>query len=283
MQRIFIGHFMSQNNPLQKYFRQPKIFISLPSKGLYYEPGTLLGDYNAVPIYAMNGMDEIILKTPDALFSGSATARVIESCCPYIKDAQKVPAIDVDALIVAIRIATYGDKLTIDRICKECGTDNTYEIPLQPVVDRMNTLKFQNLININNELQLKLRPLNYFEMSHYSIENFKLQKTLIQVDELPDEQKQEQINQIFQDLADLQLDLFLTMIESVTTPEQTVSDKSLITEWLKNSEKDVFDQIKTKIETNRKDWEIPDQTVNCVSCNTNDTVSIILDQSSFFA
>ena len=28
-------------NPLMKHFRQPKLFIDLPSKGLFYAPGSL--------------------------------------------------------------------------------------------------------------------------------------------------------------------------------------------------------------------------------------------------
>ena len=80
---------MTVYNPLQKYFRQPKIFIKLPSKGLYYDREVLNGDHNNVPIFAMTGMDEIIYKTPDALYSGEATIKVIESCCPYITNAQK--------------------------------------------------------------------------------------------------------------------------------------------------------------------------------------------------
>ena len=274
---------MSQNNPLQKYYRQPKIFISLPSKGLYYKPGTLLGDYNNVPIYAMTGMDEIILKTPDALFSGTATAKVIESCCPYISDAKEIPAIDVDTLIVAIRIATYGETLGVDKTCKNCGAENSFEIPLQPIMDRMNANKFHNTVQINDEITIKLNPLTYFQMSHYSIENYKLQKTLNQIDDLPEDQTQEQINSIFSDLAELQLDLFTTMIESISVPDGTVTDKALISEFLQNSDKITFEKIKELIETNRSNWSIPDQTLSCSSCNTQESFPIVLDQSSFFA
>lgn len=273
---------MSQSNPLQKYYRQPKIYISLPSKGLYYEPGILLGDYNHVPIYAMTGMDEIILKTPDALFSGAATAKVIESCCPYIKDANKIPAIDIDALIVAIRIATYGEKLIVDKLCKECGADNTYEIPLNSILDKLNMSKFQNIITVSDDIQIKLIPLTYSQLTHYSIENFKLQKTLSQVDSLPDQEQQSIINQIFIDLADLQLDLFTSMIEAVVVPGQSVTDKSMIQDWLKNSDKTVFENIKELIDNNRSEWTIPDQKLNCASCNAINELPIVLDQSSFF-
>ena len=67
-------------NPLQKFFRQPKIYISLPSKGIFNKLGSIQGDFSNLPVYGMTGMDEILMKTPDALLSGETTARIFESC-----------------------------------------------------------------------------------------------------------------------------------------------------------------------------------------------------------
>jgi hypothetical protein len=69
-------------NPLQQYFRQPKIFINLPSQGIYSKEGSIQGEVNNMPVYGMTGMDEIIVKTPDALLSGESTVKVVQSCCP---------------------------------------------------------------------------------------------------------------------------------------------------------------------------------------------------------
>ena len=74
------------NNPLQQYFRQPKVFITLPSHGVYNKPGTITGSFENMPIFGMTGMDEILLKTPDALLTGESTVKVIQSCCPNIVD-----------------------------------------------------------------------------------------------------------------------------------------------------------------------------------------------------
>ena len=171
---------MSQSNPLQKFFRQAKVYITLPSKGLYYEPGALIGDYNNVPVFAMSGMDEIIMKTPDALFTGEATAKVIESCCPYIKNAKTMPSIDIDALLIAIRIATFGDIMSVSHRCPHCEAENDYDIELSKLLDYFNSLKFVNTITVSSALTIRIRPLQYEEMSYFSIENFKLQKTLFQ-------------------------------------------------------------------------------------------------------
>ena len=77
-------------NPLQQYYRQPKVFIPLPSGGIYNKLGTLSGDVSHMPIYSMTGMDEIIVKTPDALLSGKSTVSIIESCCPTVKNGWEV-------------------------------------------------------------------------------------------------------------------------------------------------------------------------------------------------
>ena len=101
---------VAQSNPLQKYFRQPKLYISLPSKGAFYPIGALeMPENKEVPVYAMTAKDELVFKTPDALLNGQATVEVIKSCIPAIKDPWNIPSIDLDTILVAIRMATYGE------------------------------------------------------------------------------------------------------------------------------------------------------------------------------
>jgi hypothetical protein len=274
---------MSQSNPLQKYFRQPKVFISLPSKGLYYEPGVLVGDYSNVPVFAMSGMDEIIMKTPDALFTGESTAKVIESCCPYIKNAKLMPGIDIDAILIAIRIATFGDKMGVTQICPNCESENDYDVELGKLLDYFNNLKFINTIPVNESLTIRIRPLQYEEMNYFSIENFKLQKTLYQSADLKEEDKQKTIDQIYKDLSELQLQLFLTAIENVQVDGQTVTEKSHIEEWMRNADRETYKLVKTKLEENKEAWNIPSTPVKCANCGTENTVTVTLDQANFFA
>jgi hypothetical protein len=271
------------NNPLQKYFRQPKLFISLPSKGLFYKPDSIDGDYSNVPIFAMTGMDEIIMKTPDALFSGEATVKLIESCCPYIKDAKKVPSLDIDAILVAIRIATFGQTMTVSSSCKNCGTENDFEIDLSNVLDHYSDKVYENQLTLD-DLVITMRPLDYEEMSKFNIENFKLQKMLSQLNQegLTEEEKQKHLDNIYNKLAEIQLEVFLTSIESVQTPDATVTEKEFIKEWLANSNKEVYQQVKDRLEKNKESWSMPKHAVKCVECGTEDLIEVALDQSSFF-
>lgn len=75
-----------EQNPLKKYFRQPKVYVTLPSKGEYWPDGTIeIPESGEFPIYAMTAKDELAMKTPDALLNGQATVDVIQSCVPNIK------------------------------------------------------------------------------------------------------------------------------------------------------------------------------------------------------
>jgi hypothetical protein len=271
------------NNPLQKFFRQPKIYISLPSKGRYYEQGTLIGDYTKVPILAMTGIDEILLKTPDALFNGESTIKIIESCCPYIKDASNIPVIDIDTILAGIKIATFGNTATVSKTCNNCGTENDYDLPLNEIIDYFTSLKFNSVITLDNKLEISIRPLKYSEMSYFSMENFKLQKTLNQAAEMDDEGKKAKINEIYIRLSELQLELLTMTVESVMVDNVLVTEKEYIVEWLSNVERSTFSSIKKKIEENKEIWEIPATPVKCTECGTENKVQLSLDQSSFFA
>jgi hypothetical protein len=270
------------NNPLQKYFRQPKLFITLPSRGLYYPTGAFQGDYNSVPIFAMTGMDEIIMKTPDALFNGESTLRVIESCCPYVKAAKHIPSIDVDTFLLAIKLATYGEKITVSHTCTSCSNENHYEFDLRTFIDYFSELKFVNHLDIDENLSIKIKPLTYEQISYFNLENFKLQKTLSQVSTLDEDKKIQIIDQVFADLSELQLTLFLTSIESIHAEGHIVTDENFILDYLKNVDREIFNKIKEKLEENKSIWNLPLQSVSCGSCRATNKVDMVLDQSNFF-
>jgi len=268
-------------NPLQQYFRQPKLFISLPSKGMFYKEGTLQGDYNNVPIFAMTGMDEIIMKTPDALFSSEATIKLIESCCPFIKDAKNIPSLDIDAFLVAIRAATFGEDMTIAHTCKNCNSENEYTVKLNNIIDYYQTKSYDPIITMG-DLTINIKPLTYDEMSKVNIENFKLQRILNQLNSIPETDRQDHLDNIYQELAKIQLSVLVNSIESIQTPTATVTEKDYIKEWLTNSIRENYKLIKNKLEENKDQWKMPTFPITCTECGTADNIEVAMDQSNFF-
>ena len=270
-------------NPLQKYFRQPKVFIKLPSGGVFNAPGSFDGDPTSVPVFAMTGMDEIIVKTPDALLSGESTVAIIQSCCPNVKDAWEISNLDVDVLLVAIRIATYGNMMGVSHNCPACQAENDYEIDLNTLMEHYNGRKFNSIINFDN-LRIKMRPLSYRNLSKFSLKNFELQRKMNQVGMIDDPAEQQKfIAEMYKELSTLQSDIFIESIDSVEVDNQLVTEKEFIREWITNAEKAVYDAIRGQNEANKKDWAAPLNEVTCTECGNVDRVGIDLDQASFFA
>lgn len=270
-------------NPLQQFYRQPKIYVPLPSKGIYNKLGSISGDPTHLSVYSMTGMDEILMKTPDALLSGESTAKLFESCCPGIKDGWEVTTLDTDLLLTAIRIATFGNVLELTHNCPKCGTQNEYDADLGTVVDHFSNCKFNNTLETSG-LIIKLQPLTYRQSTNFSLENFKLQQRLAGANLDTDEHKQI-VKQLFLELGKLQTDIFSASIESIDTGTVVVTEQQFIREWIENCDRDIINVIRIRFNENKDVWKIPDIKVVCSnqSCGHQSELSIDLDQTTFFA
>ena len=278
---IYLETNMSQN-PLQQYFRQPKIYVGLPSQGAYSKPGTLEGDVSNMPIYGMTGLDEILIKTPDALLTGESTVRVIQSCCPGVKDAWELSSIDLDLLLIAIRIATFGNSMTVEHKCSKCEADNEYDIELGTLIEHYSNCRFSNKVTVG-DLVVKIQPVTYRQTNDFSIKNFKIQQLIVQANSIEDNEKRNDVlKEVFKQLGDLQYEVFVATIEAVEVNDMVVTDRNHISEWLNNADKDVFDALKAHSEINRTAWETPSFKTKCTHCETENSVTIDMDFSSFF-
>lgn len=273
---------MMNENPLQKYFRQPKIYLSLPSQGNFYPPGVVNGDPGNLPVFGMSAMDEILFKTPDALFNGEATVSVIKSCIPAITQPWVMPQIDVDACLVAIRIATYGQTLETNFTCSKCGEDNKFDLDLSKTLEYFLGLTYDTEV-IVGPLMVTLRPLNYKEVTEINLQSFSLRKQLYQsLDGETENEKNERLNKAYQDLAKLTSLGYKKAIAKVETDDAQVTDKDQIEEWLKHSDKEFFDKITEKLEELSKKWRLQPQRVQCSACETENEVVMGMDNSDFF-
>lgn len=109
------------DNVLKKYFRQVKASANLPSRGWWYDEDLIDAKPEAVPVLGYTAADEIMLLTPDKLITGESTYDIIKSCVPSIKDPKKLVKIDIDALMVAIKIATTGNIYSFVCKCPHCN------------------------------------------------------------------------------------------------------------------------------------------------------------------
>jgi len=278
-------------NPLHKYFRQPKIYIRLPSSGNFYEPGSLekteSGEY---PVYSMTAKDEIVFKTPDALLNGQATVDVIQSCMPNIKNAWKVPSIDLDAILVAIRMATYGEMLDVTTIIPGLNEEKSYEADLRTVLDKLLNATFDPVCKVADGLELRLRPLTYQEFTKNSIRSTEEQR-IIQIvndDSIDNDDKLEKFAASFRKLTEITINMVSKGIESVITAEGVVSDPAFIQEFVDNADKEILKSIIAHLDVQKQKFNIEPFKVQSTPEEVEAgappmfEVPITLDSSNFF-
>lgn len=278
-------------NPLKKFFRQPKIYIKLPSSGNFYPPGSIQKtDNGEYPVYAMTAKDEIMMKTPDALLNGQSTVDVIQSCVPNIKNGWQIPSIDVDALLIAIRLATYGENLEID--VKIPGTDieKTYTADLRISLGTLLEAVFDPVVEISPEMIIHIRPLNYLEFTKNAIKTMEEQKifNIVNDDTIDDEQKLDMFNQSFKKLTDINIGMVSQCIVKITTPDGDVTDSTFIKEFIENADREFFTKIVKHLEMQRDRFALPPFKIQTTEEEQTEgapkefEVPITLDASNFF-
>jgi flagellar basal body rod protein FlgB len=273
-------------NPLTGYFRQPKIFLTLPSKGKFYPEGSIdLSESGDYPVFAMTAKDELMFKTPDALLSGQSTVEVIQSCIPSIKDAWKMPSIDVDAALVAIRVATYGENMDVTGTCPFCEAETDYEFPLNNWLSKAQQLNYVDELQLG-DLTIHIRPYSYREMTKSSLKAFEQQRLMAVVndeEELSDSEKIEKFQEHFVKITELTIDIIAGTISQIDSPNGSTTNKNHIKEFVDNAPKDIFDKLQKHIGDIKNSVEIDDLNVNCGECKAEYKLPITMDQSNFFA
>jgi|TARA_B110000285_G_scaffold186171_1_gene211438 hypothetical protein len=278
-------------NPLKKYFRQPKVYITLPSKGKFYTDGTLnLPENGELPVYAMTARDELTMKTPDALLNGQATVEMIKSCIPSIVDPWQMPSIDLDASLIAIRIATYGDDMEITTKEPGTGEDKTFGVDLRQMLNKLVTVEYENVVTIN-DMQVTIRPLSYREFTDSSLKTFEEQRifALVNDETMPDEEKLGKFNQSFKKLTDLTITVLAKSIHSIQIGDTIVSDREHIDEFIKNTDKEFFKFITDHLDIQRAKFSLEPIQVKSskedieAGAPAEWEIPITFDQSNFFA
>jgi len=280
----------SGHNPLQKYFRQPKIYLSLPSGGKFYPEGSLeVTDNNEYPVYPMTARDELTMKTPDALLNGQATVDMIQSCVPNIKNAWVIPSLDLDAILIAIRIATYGDTMDIDIKTPVTGEEKSFTVDLRIMLDGLISKEFGETFEMNG-LTIHVRPLSYREFTDTSLKTFEEQRifALVNNEDMAEEEKLQKFNESFRKLTDITVGTLEKSIWRIDAGEDSVTNTAWIKEFVSNAEKGLFSALTEHLEKQREKFKIKplviDATEDEIAKGVPETyeVPITFDQSNFF-
>ena len=244
---------MNPNNPLQQYFRQPAIYVKLPSQGQFYPPGTL-------------------------------NPSVIQSCVPNIVDAWAVPAMDLDAILVAIRIASYGHEMEFGSTCPKCQANADRGIDLRQVMDTLRAPDYTDSIR-SGDMEIFFRPMTYKNLTDNSKMQYENQKIIQMMPDLDvvDEQKVNMVSDALKKITEITVKALAMSIAVVKTPTAMVTETEFIEEMLLHCDRKLFNQIRDYAVKLKSVSEMQPLHLVCDECNHEYDQQLTLDMSSFFA
>jgi hypothetical protein len=279
-----------EQNPLRKYCRQPKVYITLPSKGKFYPSDAIeIPEGDEFPVYAMTAKDELTMKTPDALLNGAATVEIIKSCIPAILNPWAMPSIDLDAILIAIRIATYGETMEITTKVPVTGDDRKFDVDLRQLLNKLVSNEYLTETVIN-DMRVNTRPLTYREFTDASLKTFEEQRifALVNDEKISDTEKLERFNTSFQKLTNLTVKSLASSITSISFGDTEVTNQVHIQEFIENADKQFYQDVLKHIETQRDTFVLEPMKVKsseediAAGAPKEYEVPITFDQSNFF-
>jgi hypothetical protein len=271
------------SNPLAQYFRRPSIYLKLPSGGKFYAPGVIdFPPTGELPVYPMTSIDEITIRTPDAMFNGQALVDVIKSCIPAIKDPWKINSIDMEAIVIAIRAASLDGTIDINSTCPECKNESQYTIDLLAMLSDQHDIDYSRGLKIG-DLELHFRPLTYVETNQNSISQFEVQRAMASLDEFEEnDEKRGYVIDALKRMNDLMNRLICQTIDYVKTPEVEVRDRDHIAEFFNNCDAKTSEAIRNFSLELRQQNEIKPFKLKCQNCQEDFDQKLQLNFVDFF-
>lgn len=274
---------MQQINPLQSYFRRPALYLKLPSSGAGYPSTAIdLPDNGELPIYPMTAIDEITSRTPDALFNGVAVTEIIKSCVPNIKDPWVIPQVDLDSILLAIKIASNGTTMEIDTGCPSCGETSKYDVNLTSLLAGFKPADYSKLLEID-DLKIKFKPLSYKSVNEAGTKQFEVQYKLNSVQNMPEgDERDTMSSELIKTMNFLAMSLVLDTIEYVKTPEATVLEPEYIKEFLQNCDIKTYEKIRQYTLDMKRASETKPLKFKCIHCGFDYEQPFNINVSDFF-
>jgi hypothetical protein len=243
---------MTENtNPLKRYYRQPQISIQLPSKARYYAADvvetTTTGEH---PVLPMTAIDELAFRTPDSMMNGQATVDVIKSCIPTILDPWQLVNYDIDTVLIAVRIASYGE--TIDVTSGVPGTNEsvTHTVSLPQMLEQLRNIEVTDTCELKDGLKITVSPLTYKQITESQLKTFEQQRIYAQVSQsqMTAEEKTRRFTDSFKILSELNMSLLISNIDRITLPSgESVTDREQIKQFVENADAKLIKELETKL------------------------------------
>lgn len=256
-------------NPLLAKLKLPGRIFQLPSRGMLYTNGEIDPTVTEAEVHfhSLSAFEEITLKNPDMLFSGKALPLVLKTTAPEILKPEELYSKDVDAIMLYLRLVTYGPEyeLSINHGC-EGSTSHSYMVDLEQVMQKIVYLdptlfETDYKITLDNGQIVQLQPVKYKDVIAMLKENENKEKLTVE---------------------DMQRNLHMSMMNIIKSVDG-IEDKALISEWIKVLPAAHVTKIAEQIGVTNKWGPNLEHKVVCRDCGEVINIDIPINPSSLFS
>jgi hypothetical protein len=256
---------MNNVNPLLGRIKIPGETFRLPSRGKYYTNGELSEDVvdGEVQVTPITTIDELVMKSPDKLYTGKAVEEVFRRRIPQIEKPMDLLSKDVDYLLMCLRLVSYGEnmELTITHDCENAEPHKYLIHPreiLRATKEMDPTKKF--IVNLPNEQVVEMRPPKYRDV----VAMFQAR------DDFSEMTNEEAATIVIRNVA--------SMILKV----DDVDDREMIEEWVSEIPAGWITLLADQM-IDLSDWGMmPKKAVECPDCGTEWQIDVPTNPITFF-
>ena len=261
-------------NPLLAKLKLPGRMFPLPSRALCYtdEVSESCKATGEVQVMTMSALAEIKMKSADLLYSGKAIEEVFLECIPDIKKPMALAQQDIDALLMYLRIVTYGEQLEIEteHTCDDAKL-HKYPFNLDALVGKTDGVMLTKeqwemayQVTLSNGQRVRLRPRPFSTMIHL------IQETQLAV-------KGGTLS-----AEDAQKLFILQMVASIQSVDD-VNDPEMINQWVRQIKPKMRTAIMNQLEEANKWGFNLKPSIACKDCGVNFDYELPLNPVNFFS
>lgn len=279
------------DNPLLNAYSLPGMYISLPSGGRFYDHDIKLTADGELEILPMNAIDELQFQNPDGLLNNESLIKVLQRTVPGISHPGEIPKPDLDVILLALRMVTYGKNMSVESSCRQCKHKANYSVDLTGLLANTGKIPEENSVDVR-DMTVYVKPYSLESQNRLNEFMINIQRTARQLQargasantdaELIEELKEKMGNSVRESATELFVIASNSIQKIVLADGTTVSDKKHISEWLDKIKAPDYKIIREKIA------ELSEEVLNrnmkfvCEECGHENSAEVNFDPANFF-
>jgi hypothetical protein len=198
---------------------------------------------------------------------------------------------DTDTILLAIRIATYGETMNIDYNVPKINEKVSTALNLPALLEGLTKVEITDSCKTKQGFTITLAPLRYKDLTKIIIAQYEQQRIYASAvaSSVNEVTRSKTFAESFKKLNEMNFEMLIQSISSITTPDgQDVKDKNQIIEFINNAPSDMIEEIQTELAKIRSQAQTPPLKIKATDdqikkgAPVSFEVPVTFDNSNFF-